>query len=82
MPAMLQDWLSGSCPPWAQPVDEHLQASLTEDIAEGLTSLLVPACSPATSLSKGGLQMALCGKLVELEGRFLTNHSRGIYFCI
>ena len=44
------------------------QARLADKNAEGLTSRAVPACSSATNLSKGGLQMALCRKLKEWEG--------------
>ena len=44
------------------------QARLADRKVEGLTSRVVPACSLATNLSKGGLQMALCRKLKEWEG--------------
>ena len=55
------------------------QASLTDENAAGLTSRLVPTCSPDTNLSKGGLQMAQCGKLrgVRRVGIWLISHGLG-----
>ena len=41
----------------------------------GLNLRASARCSPATNLSKGGLQMALCGKFGAGKGRFLTYHS-------
>ena len=39
--------------------DAHLQSSLAEENGLGLTSRLVPACSPSINLSGGKLQMTL-----------------------
>ena len=63
--------LAGAAKTWRLGFQCHLQASLAEENAGGLTTRMSLACSPATTLFFGGMKISLCKKFSILEGFFL-----------